>query len=159
MKRIGRSRASRLGAAAALVLVTGSMGLRSTSAALGPVIAITPNEINAGTTGDVGALNPSLSGRGETAGVYLASINFADFVGWAQFDVPGAEPAFDGRGITVSGDGCAALWVEPAPVIIVLAQTPPRVMLSRRCPGFEDRPVIPLPGFYDGRAQSALSHT
>jgi hypothetical protein len=151
-------RKGRCAAAALLTITLGVVAPDSASDALGPVIALTPNEINAGLAGDVGALNPSLSGRGETAGVYLSSPNFDD-AGWAQLDVPGAEPSFGGRGITVSGDGCSALWVEPALVIIGLVQTPPRVMLSRRCPNFEDRPVMNLPGFYDGRAQSALSHT
>ena len=155
-----RFRRARLLVASALMAVSFDALAPSApgAAALGPVVAITPNEIvPADTTSDVGALNPSLSGRGETAGVYLANIVDA---GWAQFDAPGAESSFAARGITVSGNACAALWVEPAPNIVDLVQTPPpRVMLSRRCPAFEDRPVMDLPEFYNDRAQSALSFT
>src|SRR6187402_1340136 len=89
-------KSSRFAAAVMLVVTLGAVAPNSIGDALGGVIAITPNEINAGTVGDVGALNPSLSGRGETAGVYLASPNFDD-AGWAQLDVPGAEPSFGGR--------------------------------------------------------------
>ena len=66
-------RAGCLAAAALLALTLGAIGPDSQGDALGAVIAITPYEVIP--NGFVGVVeNPSLSGRGETAGVYDAEV-------------------------------------------------------------------------------------
>ena len=67
VNRAALRRAGCLGAAALLALTLGAVGPTSSGTALGPVIAITPNEVS-GTVGLV--YNPSISGRGETAGLF-----------------------------------------------------------------------------------------
>ena len=95
-------------AAAVLALTLGAIGPDSQGDALGAVIAITPNEVIP--NGFVGVVeNPSLSGRGETAGVYDAEVNRQAFV---FLDTAGQEPMLPGLGNTVSGNGCIAMWAR-----------------------------------------------
>jgi hypothetical protein len=53
--------------------------------------------------------NPSLSGRGETAGVFDLKAQREAFV---FLDTAGQEPTNPGLGVAVSGDGCIALWAR-----------------------------------------------
>jgi len=101
-------RAGGLAAAALLALTLGAVAPTSQGSALGGVIAITPNEVIP--NGFVGFVeDPSLSGRGESAGVYDAEVQRQAFV---FLDATGQEPMLTGLGITVSGDRCMALWAR-----------------------------------------------
>jgi hypothetical protein len=160
-----RLRIARLAAASALLAVTiGAVVPPSGGQALGPVVAITPNEVSP-TSGDVG--NPVLSGRGETAGVYDGEINEN---GWALFDVPGPEATFDGLGITVSGNGCAslaAIRVFPSPSTtppigfksVVRQSVPTAFVFTDRCRGITAREVYRTDFSYSNNSIMALSHT
>ena len=101
-------RATGLAAAALLALTLGTVAPHSSSSALGPVIAITPREvIPNGFVGQV--FNPSLSVRGQAAGVYDAEVRQTSFV---FLDAAGQEPMLPGLGLTVSGNGCVAMWAR-----------------------------------------------
>jgi hypothetical protein len=159
-------RAGGLAAAALLAFTLGSVGPNSQSDALGATIAITPNEVNAqflppGSPGNV--LNPSLSGRGEAAGVTEAQTSE---IGWAFLDTAGQEHMSSGLGITVSGNGCMSLSVFQEFPIILFApaarQTNDFVWLvNDRCRNIVNREVFRSPGLttYDLNNQMALSFT
>src|SRR3954449_8744904 len=101
-------RASGLAATAVLALTLGAVAPNSPGHALGPVTAITPREVIA--NGFVGAvLNPSLSNRGEAAAVFDSQVQQDAFV---FLDAGGQEPMVPGLGMTVSGNGCVALWAR-----------------------------------------------
>ena len=101
-------KAGRVAAVASLAITLGAVASDSHGSALGPVIAITPNEVIPNIF--VGIVeDPSLSGRGEVAGIYDAEVQETSFV---FLDTPGREPMIPGFGTTVSGDGCVALWVR-----------------------------------------------
>jgi hypothetical protein len=101
-------RASGFAAAAILAITLGTVAPNSQGHALGPVTAITPREVIP--NGFVGAvLNPSLSNRGEAAGVFDSQVQQDSFV---FLDAPGQEPMVPGLGLTVSGNGCVALWAR-----------------------------------------------
>ena len=80
------------------------------AATLGPVIAVTPNEVDGATCC---MENPSISRRGE--GITGLDWEYSDNH-WAQLDRIDPEAPLESagtpRGITVSGDGCVALWAE-----------------------------------------------
>ena len=84
-------------------------GDRAPSQALGPVVAITPFEVDTGGgfVGWIGDLD--LSGRGETAGVRDDEVSDVGYVHFVDGDT---EPMVAGDGIGVSGDGCTAVVVE-----------------------------------------------
>ena len=101
-------RVSCLAAAALLAITLGTVAPNSPSNALGAVTAITPREVIP--NGFVGAvLNPSLSNRGEAAGVFDSQVQQDAFV---FLDAAGQEPMVPGLGLTVSGNGCVALWAR-----------------------------------------------
>lgn len=101
-------RAGCLAAAALLALTLGAVTPNSQGSALGPVIAITPNEVT--DNGFVGfVFDPSISGRGETASLFDAEMQETSFV---FLDTPGREPMVDGLSTAVSGNGCVALWAR-----------------------------------------------
>jgi hypothetical protein len=162
-----RLRIARLTAASALLAVTiGAVVPPSGGQALGPVVAITPNELS-GSSGD--AINPVLSGRGEDAGVFDIEVQVN---GWALFDVPGPEPMTSGAGITVSGNGCVSLsatrfnppptTTTTGPIILLFAsarQTQQTVFtMTDRCRGIT-REVYRTDFSYSVSSIMALSHT
>jgi hypothetical protein len=101
-------KASGLAAAAVLAITLGAVAPNSPGHALGPVTAITPREVIP--NGFVGAvLNPSLSNRGEAAAVFDSQVQQDAFV---FLDAAGQEPMVPGLGMTVSGNGCVALWAR-----------------------------------------------
>ena len=92
INRQTRRRASGLGAAALLAVTLGAVAPHSRGDALGPVTAITPREVIP--NGFVGAVfNPSLSNRGEAAGVFDSQVQQDAFV---FLDAPGQEPMVPG---------------------------------------------------------------
>ena len=102
-------RAGCVAAAALLAITLGAVAPTSPGSALGAVIAITPNEVTS--NGFVGVVtDPSLSGRGEVAGLFDEEVQETSFV---FLDAAGREPMLDGLGTAVSGDGCTALWARP----------------------------------------------
>ena len=107
MNRAAFRKAARFAAAVGLLAATlGTIAPAGPGQALGPIIAITPNEL-AGSSGFV--YNPSLSGRGESAAVYDGEVRRN---GWALFDSPGVEDMIDDSvalGAAVSGNGCVFL--------------------------------------------------
>ena len=108
INRQTRRRASGLAATALLAITLGAVAPHSSGDALGPVTAITPREVIP--NGFVGAVfNPSLSNRGEAAGVFDSQVQQDAFV---FLDAPGQEPMVPGLGLTVSGNGCVALWAR-----------------------------------------------
>lgn len=108
IKRQTLRRAGWFAAAALLAVTLGTVAPHSPGDALGPVTAITPREVIP--NGFVGAvLNPSLSHRGEAAGVFDSQVQQDAFV---FLDAAGQEPMVPGLGLTVSGNGCVALWAR-----------------------------------------------
>jgi hypothetical protein len=100
----------RIAAAIALIAVTVGVAVaRAPGQALGPVVPITPFEVDTGGgfVGWIGDLD--MSGRGETAGVRDDEVRD---IGFVAFDDGDAEPMVPGDGIGVSGDGCTAVAVE-----------------------------------------------
>lgn len=96
-------------AAAALLLVATAVvtWTAPSTQALGPVLAITPDEVAvAGFVGWLGDLD--LSARGEVAGVRDDEVSDVAAV---HFDDGDLEPLVDGVGIGVSGNGCTAVTV------------------------------------------------
>ena len=107
MNRTTCRRGRSIGVASLLTLTLGTVGPTAPGRALGPVVAITPYEVIPGET--IGLeFNPSLSSRGEVAGVF----ELVNEVGFVFLDTPGPEPMQHGLGIAVSGDSCVALWAR-----------------------------------------------
>src|SRR3954465_7577005 len=150
-----RRRISRLAAASALLAVTiGTVAPRSDTIALGPVIAVTPNEVDAG---PCCTENPSVSARGEVVGVTDLETIDTSFV---FLDTPGKEPLVDGEGITVSGNSCVALTARSStPVIglVAIRQLPTLFVVTDRCRGIEV-PVY-FTDLYNAGSNMALSFT
>jgi hypothetical protein len=113
------------GIVALLLVLVGAVAPRVPGRALGPVVAVTPNEVIA--DGFVGWVRDvELSGRGETAGVRDDEVRDVGFVHFGDGD---REPMVDGQGIGVSGDGCTAVQVDNNNALVL------RVI--RRCAGTE----------------------
>jgi hypothetical protein len=113
------------GIVALLLALVSTIAQRHPGQALGPVVAITPNEVTA--NGFVGYVRDvELSGRGETAGVRDDEVSD---VGFVHFDDGDHEPMVEGQGIGVSGDGCTAVQVDGGNGLVL------RVI--RRCAGTE----------------------
>ena len=124
-------RAGALAASALLALTLGAVAPTSHGSALGAVIAITPYEVTS--NGFVGVVeDPSLSGRGEVAGVYDAEVQDNAFV---FLDAAGREPLVSGLGITVSGNGCVAFWARPSGSTNFADAV--AIGITDRCRGFE----------------------
>ncbi len=139
------------GAACFALLVALSQVGGSTGVALGPVIAVTPDEV-APSFPITSVYHPSISSRGEVVGA--ADLDFGDgFLGgsaaWALLDVGGQEPMFDTKGIAVSGDRCSAVTVTPA-------GNTDLIELRNRCTG-AITPLAETSRFYDPINKVALS--
>ncbi len=100
----------RIAAVLALVAVSAAaIADHDRGRALGPVVAITPFEVDAG-GGFVGWIGDvDVAGRGQTAAVRDDEVSEVAFV---HLDDGDPEPLIDGIGIGVSGDGCTAVSVE-----------------------------------------------
>ena len=145
-------RAGSLAALALLALVLGAVAPTSPGSALGAVIAITPNEVVS--DGFVGVVeDPSLSGRGEVAGIYDGEVRENSFV---FLDAAGREPMLDGLGIAVSGNGCVAMWARPSGS--TLPGETVSIGITDRCRGIE-REVVRTNENYESGSAMALSYT
>jgi hypothetical protein len=117
------------------------------------VIAVTPNEVNAG---PCCTELPSLSSRGEVVGVTDLETVDTSFV---FLDTPGKESLVDAKGITVSGNSCVALTARSTPVIgfVAVQQLPTTFVVTDRCRGVEF-PVY-FTDLYNAGSNMALSFT
>jgi hypothetical protein len=145
-------RAGCVAAAALLAITLGAVAPDSHGSALGPVIAITPYEVIPNIF--VGIVeDPSLSGRGEAAGIYDAEVQETSFV---FLDAPGQEPMIQGFGTTVSGDGCVALWARNNGSTSIFDNV--SIGVTNRCTGGE-RELLRTSNGYQSGGGLALSFT
>ncbi len=116
---------------AALVATMTLVG-RDHGQALGPVIAITPDQVIPD-GGTYYVRFPDLSDRGEAAGVHDAEVADQAFV---HFDDGDQEPMQPGDAIAVSGDGCSAVAAirrqSPVAVAVIINY---EFVLTNRCTG------------------------
>ena len=103
--------------ALALLVIAGATTIWQAGggAALGPVLGITPDEVDpGGLSGYVQDVD--LSGRGEIVGVRDDEVSDTASI---ELDDAGTEPAEDGDGIGVSGDGCTFVTLLAESVRVV----------------------------------------
>jgi hypothetical protein len=135
---------------AVLALVAIEIGPARRGAALGPVIALTPNEVT--DNGFVGSVwDPVMSFRGEVAGVVDREVREVAFI---QLDEPGPDQMFGAYGITVSGDGCVALTTAQRPVSLAVIID---WFIIDRCSSTSRR-LFGVGSAYDRNNSIALSH-